>query len=1038
MLPDPVSTTFAVANAAAQLAKIWFSDDLSGYDQLRSSLLPVLLLLPKLRQSSEPNNEVFNLHAEHVAASVISFRNALASTTCSKIPTQEAGFWPRLLLKKGDRALKREVEARIVTALDHIIHEQAAIQPTRTAPWETPFLKKLVDLFTRGKNEIDLEAVLVEESEIELLRSRFTVHWSNYYHSDDGAKLRALVASDKDITDATILHDICLDVAHWKRGPIFPEGDLGQELSYISIEDIYVQPYGTTTSSYEDQERAYSRTPILELIEDTLATSKVIIVSAPFGHGKSLTAKVLAADLATRRLAEMGGTSPTTSHITSFPIYVHTGQDLRRGLDIDAMIRSALRRHTDRAQDNASHVQYRPELPVDMNITCLIDAFDEITLTEDQIVDFMQSLGDDRTNPIRFVVFTRPFGVGALRRKISRLDIPVIKLHSFIRHEPELPDQVEQWLKNWSTLHPDNSISSSNIDRSLLDICHIPILLFMIAYTHTRHGGNHLRSKGKNSVYEDFLRTMAKGKLERIGEQHKAIADASEELDRQIRDQPWYVENYDDADRNIRPMLWLMGRIAWLDYCREQAIAEKPERIRKDPLQRTEIATVIKNELNCSDRVLEVLASGVMLAMQTDLLSADAGLLFGHQSFRDFLVARHWRHRISIILDGELDPETKRDLQIELSEGSLATDEPDALDFLVEFMERRTDNGHDSLYRWCADTFHAESIISKKVGNNTLFWDLNGNLRLTALALQSRCAIKLGLPWKPLVASNGRVFRSLLAWLWMRHPYAPKLAVIAPRFKTKCAQLNGAKFTRSDLRDTVFEDATMHGMQISGSDLSRCRWSNCDMSDVRIMSSVLDSSSFQRSNMTSSFCRRANGDGVSWTYGTLRRVQFDRCAFPNASFRGATIDDVEFRHCDLRKTVWDSAIIENVRFIDCWLQESSFSNVAIAGKIEFNSSDLDHVTFELNDAQKETGLKQRLEITRDSDFDEEADGYDGSIDQFRRSEQEVVEEEEYEGEDGFCVQGTPTDEQLDILQILDVVVVGDAGVEYPLKGNRTI
>jgi hypothetical protein len=202
-----------------------------------------------------------------------------------------------------------------------------------------------------------------------------------------------------------------------------------------------------------------------------------------------------------------------------------------------------------------------------------------------------------------------------------------------VRIRPFSPDQIAQWLARWNSLHPHHPpiMPDDLTRRDLAQIAQTPILLFMIAFT-WRWTTTRTSPPSIAEIYECFFLQVASGKADADPDQHRPVATASERLLAALRNSRVLDASAERPDA----MLWLMGRIAWEAHMLEQR--HPPE-----TLTRWHVDSVLRDsEVPIPSDAIDLIWIGLVLTLQADLQSANHTILFGHQSFREFLVGRHW------------------------------------------------------------------------------------------------------------------------------------------------------------------------------------------------------------------------------------------------------------------------------------------------------------------------------------------------------------------------------------------------------------
>lgn len=595
-------------------------------------------------------------------------------------------------------------------------------------------------------------------------------------------------------------------MATWGERHVF--GDMETPgIPYIPMAEIYVEPRAELQA-----ERRIA--PIGELINGMIEKHGIVIVRGDFGHGKSLTAKMLAWALAKRYCEDTRTPSPDLI----FPIYIKCGEDfLSHRPHLGDTIRTALRNQA--ASQGISLLSEDPAFQKpdgQARVLYLIDGLDEVMLTPSELEHFFGELRDYTSERHWAIVFSRQ---GALPEQNRLKGIPILDLMGLTTKNKsgEPGGQVEEWLRRWNGLSKKEPISAEELKQAhLLDIASTPILLLMTALTWDRERLNQ-GELNLAEIYERFFVRIARGKLEQDPDEHGPVKEASRQLrTRLVELEILPKSSLKDDEQLPQAMLWLMSRVAWEWMRLDQ---------RGEHLSTHELTTILKEELNIRNdpRSEELIRIGILLAMQANLRGGNNKILFGHKSFREFLVARYWAGQIGRILQARRAKEKE-----ELNESLLGAQLMDAFDGSIHFLimilngSIWSDRQREQIIEWAEERFNDETPR----WNKEVRWadDLNPWLREAALVIGSHIKGSPGIQ-----ASKPDTLRSLLAWFWLKNEF--DYSIRASRLCSEGAELQeahlynvdfqGANLSGAYLSEANLSHAHLYGANLYGADLSR-------------------------------------------------------------------------------------------------------------------------------------------------------------------------------------------------------------------------
>lgn len=693
------------------------------------------------------------------------------------------------------------------------------------------------------------------------------------------------------------LRDLLLsDLASWGDRHVFgnlprKEWDNTRGIPFLPLDELYVQPDGAVLRDDEDRPNE----PLLMLIERLTAVDakkpQVVVVLANFGMGKSLNARMLACRWARQRL-----TSRTESLNIPWPIYLRCASDFPRGrsdaVDLLDAVRRALKRHAEAmghsaALDDESFSWPAPE----ERAVFLLDGLDEIVLSQQQLHILFQNLQDKTTREHRFVVFSRP---GTLPpAKDLGADVAMVNVQLFNA------SHIENWLENWNKLQPNGRMITLEIMKrpELSVIAQTPILLFMLAFAWNEE----MASKSTAEIFEHFFHQVARGKTPEDRDVHRPIADASDKLRLMLRKAGVLAPSAGQHDA----MLWLMGRVAWEAHILDQ-------RQPSESLTRQHVEDVLRNEneLSAPDKAIDGILDGLVLTLQVGALGADDKILFGHKSFREFLVGRHWAMTLRRIINSD----NGEAVTASLLGGRLLGHEDKSFYYLVDFVNSNENLHGDSLLKsplgwndeertrlvlWAQKTFDDERLEYRR-SVSILRNDRRAVLREAALAIGSLTSGNH-------VIRASKALRSMLAWFWVTGKAPIVVALGADLRQTELrganfgiALLGGADLSGSDLRSTDFEMADFQRANLSGVDFRGANLSTAVLGEANLTGAKLTGANLDAANLTRANMSKAKLNNVSLSSASLTKADLLEADLRGANLRGADLVRADLSRADLR------------------------------------------------------------------------------------------------------------------------------------------
>lgn len=812
----------------------------------------------------------------------------------------------RLFMSKEQRERADEIELRVKLAVSSLPmlgaslaqpgDLPASVQEVKRSemledPLATPYYRALWDAFSSPKLDEGDEArpplLDLEKGRLEFERG-FLLAYHQALASPGGEQLQQYVSDVTEGYRARTLRELLLrDMAGWGNRHIF--GNLerhdraeGDPIPFMPLEKMYVEPEARLVKQGQPDEHE-PREPVRQLIQRWLRESKtgVVVVRADFGMGKSLTARSLAQQVARQFLDER-----TPSSGLQVPVFIQCAKDLtEEGFDLNAFARRAWMRQ---AADLELKLNLSDPALVPPGRTqpalFLLDGLDEVILGERRLESFFQRIKDAASEHHRFIIFSRP---GALPAEQELEGIPVLEIL------PWNEQQISGWLEAWRGLNAGTAPALKELrERKLGELAKTPILLFMIAQTWKEQSRE--ASASQAALYEEFFWRIARGKHEADRTRHKNIFDASSALHRQLVGKKLVAPEAEPSEA----MLWLMGRVAW-----EATKLDQQQMI--EPLRRAEVLTKhgitnllvqeLKLEGSASDTI-EAIQVGLLLSLQAHLRSGAASqLLFGHKSFREFLVARYWADRLRMIARA---PSTRvwESLEDPLLGARLLSREDRTFEFLMEMLDGEphpqrpaapfglTEPERQSLLAWAQARFESEepevpasSSREDRGRQPSLRDDRRPWLREAALAIGSSLRGSSGMRLR-----DKLTIRSMLAWFWLMR--------IGPILVARKAHFEGAVLSELNLRGADFREADLRGAILTRSSFLRTQsgvqadFTKANLEGANLLGAVLEDVDF----------RQASLRGADLTVANLMGADLSGADLTGAVLEGTNLNDATY------------------------------------------------------------------------------------------------------------------------------------------------
>ena len=778
------------------------------------------------------------------------------------------------------RKSKKEVAACLATARGRFPPEvDASGKPDlkhhgllRGCPTRSPAYEVLWQLFSD-------ERLLHEpaKSRAEFVR-HFRTAWAGLLPSPLGEPLRR-PRRDEHFNEA-VREILAWDFVDWRTRHVFGNTRDHEALPAMPLEKIYVQPAC-------EPEGNGAPIPIQTKLDAWLRDKPALaLVTADFGHGKSLSARMFAARLAEKYL-EGDEASPAERW---WPVFVRCAGEFRESIAI--MVALAQREQLQRAgaeKLEAEHPAVGLPTADDQKVVLILDGLDEVHLNPTQTRDLLTRLRDFTSTRRRVVVFTRPGAVERQERETG-------DRHFTLRRFDER--QIEDWLVRWKDLVASDAEQAArnrtlSLDavkgRGLMELAPTPVLLFMIAWTWEPDAKAEVEQSG---LYERFFLQLARSKCEfdRDAPQgQQVVQKAAAELHSVL------------IDRNLLPrgskreeaLLWLLGCVAW-EHAR---MAHRGE-----ALLRRDVENLIDRELGIrSGETFELIRRGLMLVLQVDPLGDDPALEFGHRSFREFLIAHYWRARLTTDPFGP-------DEEKALLGARLLEDESRALTFLIGLLHREPEPVRKRVAELAERLFFDERLGTQKGTCSEPRKDERWLQREAVLAI--RCHIGSPLPRGDILddlfmdslaehdrspqinrlkLADGGPLWSLVGLGWM---VGGRAQISAPWIILAGVSLPGIYLAHAQLNRANLEGANLEGAHLEGSSFvdAYLKWTN-----------------FRNANLAEARFEGANLEGANLRWVDLSRASLGEAFLAGANLEGASLVGANLHHVNLTWSILEGA-----------------------------------------------------------------------------------------------------------------------------------
>lgn len=367
----------------------------------------------------------------------------------------------------------------------------------------------------------------------------------------------------------------------------------------------YVEPEATLGRARAKGPVVSERGPVKGVIRKVWSSepkTQLVMIHAPFGYGKSLTIKSLAAELAVEWKKNPGG--------APFPVLLRCPEVLSGHVStLKAAVQNSIEKQTGLATSAVERIWNTHKLVL------LLDSFDEVHMGEKEAqgwIGEMQRISNgDR---VRVVVASRPH---AFRDKWLGPNDWEVALQPFDE------SRGQQWLDAVAGLFGPKNLTfkevSSTLDAALAGT---PILLVMAAYGWNENAASVPNSKA--SIYRRFIEKISTGKWSDIQEAHQVVLRGVDVLTT--------VAGPHAFRKALRLLAW--------EYLRaEQRLPNERDHL---GLSRRHVGDTLQaNFKSVGEEQINEITHSLCLSLFLHKAAGAESVVFTHRSFREYLCAEH-------------------------------------------------------------------------------------------------------------------------------------------------------------------------------------------------------------------------------------------------------------------------------------------------------------------------------------------------------------------------------------------------------------
>ena len=392
-----------------------------------------------------------------------------------------------------------------------------------------------------------------------------------------------------------------------------------------------------------------------------------------------------------------------------------------------------------------------------------------------------------------------------------------------------------------------------------------------ITWNEVRAGGQEVT---RAEIYERFFQQIAMGKCEQDKDGHEPVANASQRLLKRLVEKGELGKPLPNAPENesrAMAMLWMLSRIAW----ESRRCAE-----RNEDLTLYEVTGILKGEVGLGSEAsaLEMIKVGVLLVLQADQQGGNHQILFGHKSFREFLVARYWAQRLDQIVAARHDHRRFTEIEEQLLGARLLGEDDESFDFLMQIVNAPAwgDANRAALVKWAEECFNNEGPYFADRHATSWLKDQRPVLREAALAIGSSAKGSPGI--RP---AGSTTLRPLLGWFQTKNLY-PR--VKAEKLISTDAELTHMWLPGADLRYAKLEVASLKGAHLEGANLY-----GADLQGANLLGAYLQKANLREADLELAMAEGADFDDADLGMANLQRAFFGKTHLNKANLKGANL-----------------------------------------------------------------------------------------------------------------------------------------------------
>ncbi len=682
--------------------------------------------------------------------------------------------------------------------------------------------------YTRKVSEIEIEEL--EDSVLELKRQLFLELIMNH------------LASWKDMHVAQ---------------QMFREPD--SSLGSYPLQRAYIPPSYSSVWPEKSEEEGRLLTHLISRTREPSIT----LVTAHFGFGKSMTSRMLAAELAEQWLQNR---SPGVNQ--SIPIYISCPLHFDEDQQFE-------QKTLERYQRRSAHEILRvlgfslrlddPAIPVfDQKVSShvIFDGLDEVYLSEKRTMRLLQSI-DDRCGQgplISATIFSRPGALGQdVRRRIQEnSELP--ELH-WVKIKPLDEGQTQAWCEAWNE-HHETPLDVQEVVGQSMSLGGVPILLYMLASISTELPDGQTLTRAQ--LYSQFIRSIAWGKHEDGGDTHDVIRSLGCAI---ASKQGFAGEGRRQA---VQGMLLLLERLAW-------------RRTYKGSLGSSDIEMIVCELAGEAHDNLDAWKVGALLALQSYPGNARSEVFFKHKSFQEYLTAAYWSRVFTE--PGQRRSSTPTKLATLKQNHPLTLRGEGAWYFFLEMVLSWSDEQKERFVDWSLAYLDERFDFPSDSGEQSSFGQ-EQTMCIREVVVQALCVLGHG------KEVNAELLRSLFVWRWLSSKHFTNWL------------LPGCCLRNVDLDNVYLMGADLRGADLSGSDLTSAQLQHANLSGAILQGTNLTNSNLIQANLLKADLTRAllfcaTADDADLTYAILRRANLARASFMGAFFHQATLEGAHLDRTNL-------------------------------------------------------------------------------------------------------------------------------------------